>query len=123
MALPNPLNAGFPAAPLVNPQSGEVTPVWRSFLLALFNRTGQSAGVSSGVTAAALAAETAARVAADQSLSMAEASEATTRAAAVSDEAALRIAADGQLEAQITALSGASAVVPVPVLARIWFGR
>ena len=122
MALPNPLNAGFPSSPLTNPQTGEVTPVWRAFLLALFNRTGQGPGISSGGTAAALTAETAARTAADTALTGATSAEAVTRAAADQAEAVMRIAADAQLQSEIAALSGAPAT-PASVLARIWFGH
>ena len=97
--------AGFPAAPMVDTQSGEITPVWRGFLLALFNRTGGGAGSSSAAVAAALTAETASRVAADETLTNAEAAEAAARQAAIEAEVSTRAASDAALAARIATLA------------------
>ena len=125
----NPFTAGFPSAPMTDP-SGNITPVWRSFFLALFNRTGGGAGASSAATAAALASETAARVAGDQSLSAAEANEAAARVAAIAAEAAARADTDATLSRRIATLattigagSGVTSLASVPGMrARLWFG-
>jgi hypothetical protein len=37
-------DVGIPTAPLCDPQSGEVTPAWRRFLMSLLARTGGSPG-------------------------------------------------------------------------------
>ena len=75
--------AGFPQAPFVDPATGDIATVWRSFLIALWTRTGAGVGVSSGAALSGLTTETAARQAADTVLSSAIAAEATARVAAL----------------------------------------
>ena len=62
------VTAAFPSGPLLDPVTGEVSPAWRGFFVALYNRTGQAQGVSTGATQAALDAETTARIAGDHNL-------------------------------------------------------
>ena len=62
------VTAAFPSGPLLDPVTGEVSPAWRGFFVALYNRTGQAQGVSTGATQAALDAEAAARIAGDHNL-------------------------------------------------------
>lgn len=65
------LPVGFPSGPLVDPASGELTPAWRAFFLAVFLRTGGAAGIITTDTSslsAAITAETAARQTADAGL-------------------------------------------------------
>jgi hypothetical protein len=111
------LNTGVPSAPLVDPVSGQVTPAWRAFLLALYQRTGGAVGQSSDTSEleAQLAAETAARSTADTGLATGLASEAATRAAAdttlntaVTREATLRARADSN---EATARQNADALL------------
>jgi len=123
------LNTGVPSAPLVDPISGQVTPAWRAFLLALYQRTGGAVGQSSDTSEleAQLAAEEAARIAADTGLATGLASEATTRAAAdtalntaVTREAAIRARADSN---EATARQNADALlVPIAQLCSMWAG-
>lgn len=91
------LAAGFPSSPLVDPTSGEITPVWRSFLLSMFARTGGAAGTTPPASTAAIAIETTNRVAADAALASNIANEGVARAiadaaltTAIADEAAAR---------------------------------
>ncbi len=137
------LNASVPNAPLVDPATGEVTPAWRGFLLALYNRTGAGTGTSSAGIAAAIAAETVSRTAADTALGLALSNEATARTVADTAETAARIAADdvetaariaadgaettartvadGNLQGEITALSGASSFALLTQANRLLF--
>jgi len=121
------LNTGVPSAPLVDPVSGQVTPAWRAFLIALYQRTGGAVGQSSDTSEleAQLAAETAARSTADTGLATGLASEAATRAAAdttlntaVTREATLRARADSN---EATARQNADALlVPIAQLCSMW---
>ena len=120
-------NTGVPSAPLVDPVSGQVTPAWRAFLIALYQRTGGAVGQSSDTSEleAQLAAETAARSTADTGLATGLASEAATRAAAdtaldtaVTREATLRARADSN---EATARQNADALlVPIAQLCSMW---
>jgi hypothetical protein len=121
------LNTGVPSAPLVDPVSGQVTPAWRAFLIALYQRTGGAVGQSTDTSEleAQLAAETAARSTADTGLATGLASEAATRAAAdttlntaVTREATLRARADSN---EATARQNADALlVPIAQLCSMW---
>jgi len=117
-------STGFPTSPVVD-QGGNLTPAWRAFLLALFNRTGSGVGVSTGAVSASLTAETQARSAADIALGGEIASETSARVAAVTNEATARANADIALGAEIAALAGAggAAGTDIPMLNRWWFGR
>ncbi len=95
MPLP-PLATTFPNAPLVD-SGGNATLPWRTFLLALWRRTGTTAGIDAGTAGTQIAAETAARAAEDGVLSNAISGEATARTAAIAAEAAVRAAADAAL--------------------------
>jgi len=95
MPLP-PLSTTFPNAPLTD-SGGNITTPWRTWALALWWRTGATAGVDSGAASTQLAAETAARQAQDVSLSTAISGEAAARTAAIAAEAALRAASDAYL--------------------------
>ena len=85
-----PLSTGFPSGPFVDP-SGEITDVWRRYLLTLDARTGGRIGVDAG---ALIAAETAARVAGDTVLSTAVATEGVRRQDGDTAEASARRAND-----------------------------
>lgn len=98
------LNVGFPNGPLVD-RSGNVTPAWRAFLLAMFSRTGGAIGISSGDAATQIAAEAAARQSGDTALSAAIANEAVQRSAAIADEASVRAAADTWLADAVSDLT------------------
>jgi len=98
-----PVRIGVPSGPMINTDTGEVTQAWLGFFVALWQRTGSSAG---GVQASAsdLAAETAAREAADQALTASLSSETSARAsgdaanhALIAAEGATRSAADAHL--------------------------
>jgi hypothetical protein len=91
-------NIAFPAAPLIDPDTGDMALVWRSFFLALWNRTGAAQPATSlpGISAQ-LAAETAARIAGDQAQATALAAETTARIAAINAEAATRVSNDAWL--------------------------
>jgi hypothetical protein len=102
----SPLNAGIPTGPFVDVASGEVTPAWRAFLIALYHRTGGAVGQSSDTTGLqiAIAAERTARSAADQAISDSLNNEAQIRAQAddvlshhLSSETVNRVAADTML--------------------------
>jgi hypothetical protein len=72
------LPVGFPTGPLFDATTGEVTPAWRQFFVALWQRTGSAAGIVTTDTAsleASLAAETIARQTADAGLTNAIAQE------------------------------------------------
>jgi hypothetical protein len=62
--------AAFPAGPLVDPQTGEVTQPWFGLFQSLYVRTGGANGLSSNTSGlqANLAAEEAGRITADQAL-------------------------------------------------------
>lgn len=65
------LPVGFPTGPLFDPATGDVTPSWRAFFLALWQRTGGSIGIITTDTtnlSAAITAETTARQTADAGL-------------------------------------------------------
>ena len=62
------VTAAFPSGPLLDPTTGEVTPAWRGFFVALYTRTGAATGAPTGATQAALDAEAAARIAGDHNL-------------------------------------------------------
>ena len=70
---------GFPNAPFLGPD-GDISHVWRNFMLVLLTRTGGASGVSSTTTG--LAAEVSARIAGDAALDVDIGTEATARAAA-----------------------------------------
>jgi hypothetical protein len=95
MPLP-PLATTFPNARLVD-SAGNVSLPWRTFLLALWRRTGAVAGVDGGAASTQIAAETAARQAQDIALSNAISGEAAARTAAIAAEAAVRAASDAHL--------------------------
>ena len=82
-----PLSTGFPSAPFVDLATGNVTDIWRRYLLTLDARTGGRIGTDAGSLEAQLAAEKAARIADD-------AAETTARIAADNAEAATRGTAD-----------------------------
>jgi hypothetical protein len=86
---------GFPNAPFLD-EDGNIVPVWRDFLVALYKRTGAQAGSNPANSAsqAALAAEQAARIAADNALGVSIAAETAARIAAVAAEAEIRAAMD-----------------------------
>lgn len=87
------LATGFPNAPFIAP-NGDISVVWRNFLLALFTRTGGAVGAASDATLGpALNAETAARIAADNAI---EASLATETTARSSGDAGLRASLDAE---------------------------
>lgn len=90
------LATGFPNGPFVDP-SGEVTDVWRRYLLTLDARTGGRLGADAGDTAARLTSETAARSAGDVNLSSGLAAERGARETADAAERAARIAGDNAL--------------------------
>lgn len=107
------LDAGFPNGPIAD-ENGQITAVWRLFLVALYTRTGSTVsthpgaqpgavGVSSADNAAAVAAEAAARIAAQAALSAALSTEATARSAADTSEEAARKAADAILAQAVAA--------------------
>lgn len=65
------LPVGFPSGPLIDPASGELTPAWRAFFLAVFLRTGGAGGIittDTSTLSAEIAAETTARQTADAGL-------------------------------------------------------
>ncbi len=95
MPLP-PLATTFPNAPLVD-SGGNVSLPWRTFLLALWRRTGTTAGIDGGAVSTQLAAETAARQAQDVALTGAISAEASARTAAIAAEAAIRARSDAAL--------------------------
>lgn len=116
------LHAAFPSAPLVD-DTGQITAPWRSFLLALYTRTGGSPGTditqivdNTAELQAAIGAEEAARLAADASLATGLDAEIAARTAgdaanaqAISSEANTRALNDGLL-------------VPRTLLAQLWAG-
>jgi len=62
------VRAAFPSGPLLDPATGEVTPAWRGFFVALYTRTGAAPGTSTGGLQSNLEAEAAARIAGDANL-------------------------------------------------------
>jgi len=104
-----PLSTTFPNAPLTD-RAGLVTQPWRTFLMALWRRTGATAGIDGGAVSTQIAAETAARQAQDVSLSTAISGEAAARTAAIAAEAAMRATGDAHL-------SGSSVSVTAALLA------
>ncbi|HEX3574565.1 MAG TPA: hypothetical protein VHU42_08205 [Rhodopila sp.] len=113
-------NTGFPTDPVVD-ANGNLTPAWRAFLLALYNRTGSAVGVSTGTISGQLATEVSARTAADTTLAGSIASEQAARIAADGAEATARASADAALGARITALATSQGTNGM-TLARFWFG-
>jgi hypothetical protein len=103
---------GFPTGPLVD-SGGNLTPVWRQFLVALYNRTGAAPGVSAGSNASALAAETAARMAADSAEASARsAGDAALQGSLTTTEAGLarlEAAANGAAAERLRALAAEAA--------------
>jgi hypothetical protein len=83
------LSAGVPSAALVD-EGGGINPVWRSFLLALYARTGGPTGATLPAASSQVTAEMALRAAAD-------AAEAAARQNGDGAEAAARVAADTAL--------------------------
>jgi hypothetical protein len=113
----NPLNTSLPNSPLVD-SAGNITPVWRSWFLAMMARTGGTGGTdaSGAATTTQLAAETAARASADTALTAGIAAETSARTLAVASEAATRAAADAYLGGAATAATtGAVALETAPV--------
>jgi hypothetical protein len=102
------LSTGFPSGPFVDPQSGEITDVWRRYLLTLDARTGGRLGADAGDIATRVTAETSARSAGDVNLSGAIAGETALRITAIANEAALRAARDNDLSVQIARAIGTS---------------
>ena len=105
------LPVGFPTGPLIDPASGELTPSWRAFFLAVFLRTGGNAGIittDTSTLSAEIAAETASRQTADANLTAAIAQErARAEAAEAAQTSALQVAVF-QLQ---QAISGAATYV------------
>lgn len=64
----SPVHAAFPSGPLIDATTGEVTPAWRGFFVALYTRTGAATGSSMTVVQSNIDAEAAARVAGDAHL-------------------------------------------------------
>ena len=114
----NHLNAAFPSGPLLE-ETGDLSPSWRGFFMALYARTGGSTGVPSGGVVNDLAAETAARQAADTALQSNITAEASARASgdtananAITAEQTQRIAGDAANQRTIDALHLAGYGVP-----------
>ncbi len=112
------LSTGFPSGPFVDPQSGEITDVWRRYLLTLDARTGGRLGADAGDIATRVTAEIAARSAGDVALSGAIATEAALRIAGDANEAALRAARDNDLAMAINLASGAGVGISGEAAAR-----
>jgi hypothetical protein len=115
------LKTGFPNAPFIDPVTGDLAPVWRSFILSLYQRTGSAEGISNTDTAASIAAEAVTRAAGDAQLAASVTNEATLRTAAITAEANARITAIANLTAQVAGLS--TGQQSPQTLAAIWFGR
>ena len=62
------VSTGFPGGPVVDATSGDITPAWRGFFIALYNRTGSAPGVTPAGLQANIDAEAAARAAGDAHL-------------------------------------------------------
>ena len=99
----------------MSPETGEISPVWRAFLLTMFARTGGSSGTTPQGTSAAVAKETTDRVAADATISANLANEAVTRStadaaltAALAAEAATRRDGVASVVAKISTLLNTS---------------
>src|SRR5215467_7999332 len=77
------LTAGVPTGPFLDPQTGDISSAWRSYLVTLGTRTGGSEGSSSDTTGlqTQIDAEKAARIAEDTALSTGIATEAANRSA------------------------------------------
>jgi hypothetical protein len=107
---------GFPNAPFVD-GAGNVTPVWRNFLLALYRRTGSEPGVNpaSVPSQGSLIAETSARQAADAALALSLQAETDARIAADAAEAQMRQAMDDWL----VSTSGWQAALATETAARV----
>lgn len=73
------LSAQIPAAPLVDLTTGQITPPWRAFLLALYTRTGNTSAQLAPLQQS-IAAEQTARMHADTTLQAAIDAEGLTRA-------------------------------------------
>jgi len=133
--------AGIPTAGFLDPDSGDITPAWRAFLLSLWRRTGGAVGVSSDTSQieADLAAETTARIAGDAALGAdivaeraARESADATLTAGLSAEAQTRAAVDAALAARTTTSVDALAaetrariaadalLVPIAQLCSMW---
>lgn len=91
---------GFPSGPFVDPR-GEVTDVWRRYLLTLDARTGGRLGTDAADNAARITAETAARAAGDVALTSGLAAERAARETAGVAEAAARVAGDVALAVSV----------------------
>jgi hypothetical protein len=121
-----PTHIAFPSGPLIDPASGDVTPVWRAYFAQLYIRTGgSSAPVDATTLTAALVAERAARLAADAALQSALTIETTQRQAADNAETAARIAADNailqSLDTERAARIASDALlVPIAQLCAMW---
>ncbi len=111
-------NQGFPQAPFVDSQTGDIANVWRFFLMSLFNRTGGGIGTSTAALQTAIDSETAKRTAADATIVTSLTAETAARAAADDTETKARIAADDAFEASLTGGRFDSTVQ-----SRWWFGR
>jgi hypothetical protein len=72
----NPLSAGFPSAPFLDPD-GDISVAWRNWLLTIDRRTGGPSGTTAADTS--LIAETTARIQADATLETEIANETTAR--------------------------------------------
>ncbi len=133
--------AGIPTAGFLDPDSGDITPAWRAFLLSLWRRTGGAVGVSSDTSQleADLAAETTARIAGDAALGSAVAAERAARengdavlTKGLADETAARIAVDramtGRVSTNVSDIAAETAariaadalLVPIAQLCSMW---
>jgi hypothetical protein len=116
MAVAGGFGTGFPNAPFLD-ADGNIVPVWRDFLVALYKRTGAQAGsnVANAISQAQLNTEIAARIAADTALGAGIAAETAARIAAVAAEAQTRAAMDDFAASTNSAL----ALIAVETSARI----
>lgn len=110
---------GFPQAPFVDPQTGDINSVWRFFLLSLFNRTGGGVGTSTADLSTAIATEKTDRATADTAIVASVTAEVSARSAAVTAETDARLAAEAVLAADIATLAGGGTS---QALVRWWIG-
>lgn len=93
------LTSQLPSSPLVDPVTGQVTPAWRAFFLAMLLRTGGGPGVDVSQVQTSLAEEATTRANADTALG-----------ARITTETNAREAADALL-------------VPIAQLGTLWAGN
>jgi hypothetical protein len=116
MALPKdarPIRAAFPSGPLTDQATGEVTPAWRGFFMAMYARTGDAAGVDSHATQAALVEADNNLAAVDAQLSAEIIAETNARRIADTTEATARAAGDAALDAAKVAKAGDTMTGPL----------